>query len=61
MLKNNPFIYAVATDRKAIMEKFHVGASIVSVALRFGGTSVSQRLIRHYAVNHLKCPVMNLY
>ena len=57
---DNPFIYAVAADRKKIMDKFHVGPPVVSLALRFVGTSLIQRQIRHYAVNHLKCPVMNV-
>lgn len=57
---NTPIIYAVANDRKKLIEKFNVGAPLISHALRFRGQSVSQRQIRSYAVNFLECPVLNL-
>lgn len=55
-----PFIYAVASDRKRIMQKFNTVPSVVSDALKFKCNSVFQRKIRSYAVNYLRCPVFNI-
>lgn len=59
-MRNTPFIYAVAQDRKDLMAKFNVGAPLISHALRFYGNSVLQRQIRSYAVNFLECGVFNM-
>lgn len=61
MAATNKFIYAVAQDRRMIMERFHINASSTSDALRFKGKNFRQRLIRSYAVNVLKCIPMNVY
>lgn len=53
------FIYAVAKDRKILIDKFSVCASVVSHALKFNTQSFLARSIRSYAVNFLKCPLMN--
>lgn len=55
-----PFIYAVAADRKKIMEKFSTVPSVVSDALKYKCNSVLQRRIRVFAVNYLRCPIFNL-
>ena len=57
---NKQIIYAVALDRKALMEKFSTVPSVISDALKFKCNSVMQRRIRCYAVNFLKCPVFNV-
>ena len=60
MSKNGAFIYAVAIDRRVLMERFHINASSVSDALRFKGRNLRQRRIRSYAVNILDCIPMNV-
>lgn len=60
MAKGGQFIYAVAIDRRILMERFHVNASSVSDALRFKGRNLRQRRIRSYAVNMLDCVPMNV-
>lgn len=60
MAKRGQFIYAVAVDRRILMERFHVNASSVSDALRFKGRNLRQRRIRSYAVNMLDCVPMNV-
>lgn len=54
-----PFIYAVASDRRTIIEKFSTVPSVVSDALKFKCNSMLQRRIRSYAINFLGCPLMN--
>lgn len=54
------FIYAVAQDRKELMEIFHVGPTTITEALRFQHGSVLQRTIRNYAVNFRRCPLVSL-
>lgn len=60
MDKGASFIYAVALDRRVLMERFHINASSVSDALRFKGRNLRQRRIRSYAVNMLDCVPMNV-
>lgn len=60
MNKDGKFIYAVASDRKKLMERFSINASSVSDALRFKGRSLLQREVRSYAVNFLGCIPMNV-
>lgn len=57
MLPSRKFIYAVAKDRRELMERFNVQACTVSEALRFRYNSMLQRRIRSYAVNFLECPI----
>lgn len=61
MGRPNQFIYAVAQDRRILMERFKINASSTSDALRFKGKNFRQRLVRSYAVNVLNCIPMNVY
>lgn len=50
------FVYAIAKDRIALLEKFKCDQSNISRALSFKTSSLLARKIRSYAVNVLDCP-----
>lgn len=50
-------IWATTESRRALMEKFGVKASTITLSLNFKSFSRQNRDIRRYAVNFLQCAV----
>ena len=54
---NKGKIWATTESRRALIEKFGVNASTITMTLNFKSSSLLNRDIRRYAVNFLKSPV----
>lgn len=50
-------IWATTESRKALIDKFGVNASTITLTLNFKSFSFLNRNIRRYAVNFLQCAV----
>lgn len=58
--KSKKFIWATASKKKELAERFKTSPSSVSLALRFKRNSPLALKIRDYAVNKLNCAPITL-